>query len=76
MVFLRDSEYDYERVEQSVFCTKNVSRAPAGWFLAYAPIREKDISKQFWRQQKTPKNIEEIYGIWFKYIYNISYLCI
>ena len=28
--FLRESEYDYERVEQSVFCAKNASRAPAG----------------------------------------------
>ena len=36
--FLRNSEYDYERVEQSVFCTKNASRAPAGWFLEDAPI--------------------------------------
>ena len=35
--FLRDSEYDYQRIEQSVFCTKNASRAPAGWFVADVP---------------------------------------
>ena len=36
--FVRDSKYDYERVEQSALCTKNASRASAGWFLADAPI--------------------------------------
>ena len=38
LFFLRDSEYDYERVEQSVFCTDNAPRAPSGSFLADAPI--------------------------------------
>ena len=38
--FLRDSqsEYDYERIEQSAFYKKNASCAPAGSFLADAPI--------------------------------------
>ena len=45
LFFLRGLEYDYERVEQSVFCTKNSSRAPVGLFLAEAPIYIADSVK-------------------------------
>ena len=48
LFFLRDTEYDYERVEQSVFCTRNASRAPTGLFLVDASILA----------SKTPKGLK------------------
>ena len=59
--FLKVSEYDYERAEQSVLCTKNSSRAPADWFLADDPIYCILMTYRF--KYRCPKDCQNV-GIW------------